>query len=194
MKNSVTTVLLWAALSSVPHLPSTEGSEGGVVPAMHQINFEWPKIRSRVLREKEKQIMSNQTTRDVRRTNRDNMDDNLTIFGGSQTFTDSWVGLTNKPTEITWESDNLLIIKLWDDDWKLHYSTPVTHGSVAVGRKLDFGITIKDTVVTIYEKNDRQFDGSTHFSKKVDTVFGNFFSKKLDNHVLESRKFDMPWK
>eukprot|EP00978_Attheya_sp_CCMP212_P007065 scaffold16473_cov71-Attheya_sp.AAC.3 len=26
----------------VPHLPSTEGSEGGVVAAMHQINFEWP--------------------------------------------------------------------------------------------------------------------------------------------------------
>eukprot|EP00978_Attheya_sp_CCMP212_P044575 scaffold314937_cov51-Attheya_sp.AAC.2 len=30
----------------VPHLPSTEGSEGGVaVPAMHQINFEWPKCK-----------------------------------------------------------------------------------------------------------------------------------------------------
>eukprot|EP00978_Attheya_sp_CCMP212_P011923 scaffold29623_cov46-Attheya_sp.AAC.5 len=29
----------------VPHLTSTdaEGSEGGVVPAMHPINFEWPK-------------------------------------------------------------------------------------------------------------------------------------------------------
>eukprot|EP00978_Attheya_sp_CCMP212_P039105 scaffold200363_cov50-Attheya_sp.AAC.1 len=29
----------------VPHLPSTEGSEGGIVPAMHQINFKWPNTK-----------------------------------------------------------------------------------------------------------------------------------------------------
>lgn len=116
----------------------------------------------------------NYTKRDMKTNNRANTGDNVSISGGGQTFHHAWLGGTTEPLEIMWESDNKLIIKLWDDHYRLHYSTPVKEGSVAVDGKIDFGISINDTVVTIYESSRGKF-------------------KKNNHSVLNNEEFQVPY-
>jgi hypothetical protein len=94
--------------------------------------------------------VTNHTSLSIKTNNLNNSRDNIVIPANEQAKHDHWLAGKNKPVEVLWERSGALIIKFWDDDWKIHYETRSgLQGSVAVDHNKDFHIIVSDAELTM---------------------------------------------
>jgi hypothetical protein len=86
--------------------------------------------------------VTNNTDRPMKTNNLKNANDNISISAKSEGRHDAWLGGSNKPLEILWEDTGELIIKFWDEDWKIKYATQTDSGHVDVDGNKDFHIIV----------------------------------------------------
>lgn len=112
--------------------------------------------------------VTNNTSQDIKTNNTKNSGDNIVISANKEGRHDAWLGGADKPLEIQWESSGKLIIKFWDDNWKLKYKTGAgDEGEINVDGNKDFYVIINGVKAEICCENGK-FHGDGKKTYEVD--------------------------
>jgi hypothetical protein len=100
--------------------------------------------------------VTNNTAKGIKTNNVNNSHDNIVISARSEGRHDAWLGDSQRPLEICWEGSGHLIIKFWDDNWKLKYATGSgDEGSIPVDGNKDFYVIINGVKAAICCENGK---------------------------------------